>query len=39
MRGRIPIKFILGVLSAALRFVLESLDIRKKKKEEDNAVL
>lgn len=39
MRGRIPLKFILGVLGAAMRFVLGSLDRRKKKKEENDAVL
>ena len=39
MRGRIPVKFILGVLGAAMRFVLQSLDKRKKKKEGEDAVL
>ena len=39
MKGRVPVKFILGILGAAMRFVFEALDKRKKKKEETNAVL
>jgi len=39
MKGRVPVKFILGALGTAIRFTLKALDKRKKKKEERNAVL
>ena len=39
MRAKIPVKFILTALGAALRFTLTALDKRKKKRERDDAVL
>ena len=39
MKRRVPVKFILSALGAAMRFALKALDKRKKKKEGENAVL